>query len=334
MESIGEAKRIQEFLRIIKENIDPHLRVREARKSHYEDLYATALQIVQDETREITNPLIAKSLEWLKAASTQLWVAGDHHIDKNRFASLADRTSDFIQWVVYHQIRKASIPIGMNIISTVARAANELDIFSLNHDLLIETQLTKDGVTFADGFSNKQGDARIFSWSWNETGCATRLLKLHGSINWYMFRFKEWDQVASVDEGPDYSRGEDGKPLEPLDVKPMFLTGTTVKEQAYGIGFFGDFFTRFRELLRKHQTLICCGYGWGDKGINIRLNQWLRDAKANRIVILQNSPVEELARKRFWYFQWDDYIKANKVLVVPKWLSECTLADLEPFFDR
>jgi hypothetical protein len=333
LESLGEAKRIQNFLRIIKENTDPHLLLREGRKSHYEDIYAATLQMVRDETREVTNPLIAKSLEWIKAASTLLWVRGEHHIDKNRFASLADRATDFVQWVVYHEIREVSKPVGMNVISAVARATRELDIFSLNHDLLIESQLNQDGVAFADGFSSKQGDARIFSSCWKESDNAIRLLKLHGSVNWYMFRFKEWDQVAIVNENPDYCCGGDGKSLEPLNTKPMFLIGTTVKEQVYGIGFLGEFFTRFRELLSKHQTLICCGYGWRDKGINMRLNQWLRDAKANRIVILHNGPVEQVARTRFWYFQWEDYIEANKVLIVPKWLSECSVADIQPYFD-
>jgi hypothetical protein len=44
-ESTGTALRAQEFLRILKSYIDPHLKLRENRDSHYEDLYAAAMQI-------------------------------------------------------------------------------------------------------------------------------------------------------------------------------------------------------------------------------------------------------------------------------------------------
>ena len=122
---------------------------------------------------------------------------------------------------------------------------------------------------------------------------------------------------------------------DPLDVKPLFLSGTTVKEQAYGTGLFGDLFTEFRHRSSTHRTLICCGYGWGDKGINIRLNpQWLRDTPENRLVILHRGSTDAITQRRFWTFRWADFVSAGKVVVVPKWLSDCALADLEPYFDR
>lgn len=113
----------------------------------------------------------------------------------------------------------------------------------------------------------------------------------------------------------------------------MFLTGTTVKEQAYGVGLVGEIFSKFREVLSNHHTLICCGYGWGDKGINIRLGQWLRDAKENRIIILHGGSKDEILGKRFWYWRWQEYAAAGKVVLVPRWFAGCTLADLEPYFD-
>jgi hypothetical protein len=113
----------------------------------------------------------------------------------------------------------------------------------------------------------------------------------------------------------------------------MFLTGTTVKEQAYGVSLFGEFFAAFHDYLNAHHTLICCGYGWADKGINIRLHQWLRNAEANRVVILHNDPEDILAHRRFWRFKWDRFEKAAKIIVIKKWLNECSLTDLEPWLD-
>lgn len=339
LESLGIAKRAQQFLRIIKQPIDVHLRARAMRESNYEDLYSAVLQVVQDETGEIPNPLVAQSVEWLKAATAHLYANEHSHLGDNRFASLADRAADLIQWVVYHSLCQASKPAGLGAINDVAKATDELDIFSLNHDLLIEAQLHSSGVEFADGFSEKSGDVHVFDWSWKGIGKGVRIIKLHGSINWYLFRFTDahegCDRFAKTNLNPFDCRDGDGVLLSPADVKPMFLTGTAVKEQAYGTGLFGEMFTQFRTLLSKHRTLICCGYGWGDKGINIRLNQWLGNAREHRVVILHSDPEEELWKKSFWRgWRWETYSETGKLIIVPKWLSDCTLADLEPYFDN
>lgn len=332
--SVGVAKDAQDFLRILKDAIDPVLEAREHRKSHYEDLYSAVLQIVQDEMWENVNPLIAKNVELIRAATAHLHVRGHAHIDDNRFASLADRVADLVQWTVSYGLRSAMRPVGIGAVSATAHAVDELDIFSLNHDLLLEAELAAAGIDQTDGFGAQRGNVRVFDGQWDSGAKPIRLMKLHGSINWYLFRFPNWDQYAKVHGSPDDCVGDDGKRLDVLDRKPLFLTGTNVKEQAYGIGLFGEMFGEFRKRISNHRTLICCGYGWGDKGINIRLNQWLRDAAENRIVILHNDPDDLLWQKRFWYFRWDDLVNAGKVVVIPKWLSECSVAELEPYFDN
>src|SRR3990172_4529035 len=57
--STGTALRAQEFLRMVKNEIDPHLRAREGRQANYEDLFSAVRQIVDDEMAEGTNPLLA-----------------------------------------------------------------------------------------------------------------------------------------------------------------------------------------------------------------------------------------------------------------------------------
>lgn len=203
--------------------------------------------------------------------------------------------------------------------------------FSLNHELLIERQLEGSGLQFFDGFGERRGDVRVFSGHWRRDDEVIRLLKLHGSTNWYGFRFPDWDRFAVVNGNVDHAKDEKGRRLDPLSVAPHFLTGTTVKEQTYRYGLIGELFFEFRALLARHRTLI---YGWGDKGINIRLDQWLRDARENRIVILHGDALEGVRCTRFLGFRWDDFHEAGKVPVIPKWLDDCTLADLEPFFDR
>lgn len=326
-----DALRAQQFLQRIRDKIEPQLLAREKRRAHYEDLFSAARQIVQDEMMEIPNPLIADFSATLRKGTADLFAAQHAHIDDNKFASLADRASILIQWAVAFGLHVAKTPQGMGLISEVAKSVGDLDIFSLNHDPLIETQLKQDGVPFFDGFGNLNGDASIFDSNW-PAAPAVRLFKLHGSTNWYRIRFPEWDQFARLHRNVNEARDKEGNLLNLLDVTPIFLSGNMVKEQAYGYGLIGDHFVRFRDRLSTHRTLICCGYGWGDKGINIRLAQWLHDAKENRVVILHGDGEEAAAAAGFWTFRWERFRQIGKVVVIPKWLSDCTLDDLKPHF--
>ncbi len=331
--SAGDAQRAQEFLRRVRDKIAPHIHAREHRDPNYEDIYASAFQILQDEISEIINPLIADSVGALKREVVDLLVEQHAHIDDNAFASLADRSCQLVQWAVSYGLSRAVHPVNLQTISEVANAVGDLDIFSLNHDGLIEAQLNNAMVPFADGFGERNGDAWIFNGDWQTEVPAVRLFKLHGSLNRFLFRFKEWDQYAKVHSDVDQARDRDGNLLSLLHPIPQFLTGSTVKELAYSHGVTGETFAAFRRRSLQHRTIICCGYGWGDKGINQRLNQWLREARENRIVLLDPREEQTIAAPRFWTFRWHDYREAKKVIVIPKWLSQCTLDDLRPYFD-
>jgi hypothetical protein len=328
--SEGLAARAQHLLELVHDHIAGHLWIRDGRLPNYEDYFSCLKQLVQDETGEIVNPLIAKNAEALRSAAAWLYSEISPHIDDNKFASLAERASDLIQWIVFHGLRGLGPPVAMDLFTSAARDFDTVDIFSLNHDLLIEKQFESKGISYADGFGEADGDATLFNWSWNSEDSGTRLFKLHGSVDWFLFRFKKrgFDQYAKLRKDLDHSRDASGDRLNPLEVVPSFLTGTTVKEQAYGYSLYGELFEQFRHRLRDCDTLFCSGYGWSDKGINIRINQWLRDRAENKVVILHGSGGESLPEKRFWYFKWDNYVKAGKVIHLPKWFSQCTVDDL------
>lgn len=329
----AEAKRAQEFLRRLHKRIAPHLKARENREPHYEDLYAATTQVLQDETFEIVNPMIADSLAGFKTEVADLLPDQRTHIDDNQFASLADRACQLIQWGVAYGLARAKKPVGMDVIADVAKAVDDLDIFTLNHECLIEAQLRGAGVNYVDGFGEVNGEAVIFNGTWRFDDRAVRLMKLHGSTDWYLFQFKEWSQYARVAKDVDHAKDRDGKFLSLMNPIPRFLTGTTVKEQAYGHDIFGELMMAFRQRSSEHRTIICCGYGFADKGINQRLNQWLLDQKDNKLVLLDPRGPALVQAPRFWQFRWDRYAKAGKVVVLPKWLSQCTVDDLRPYFE-
>ncbi|HJT66391.1 MAG TPA: SIR2 family protein [Pyrinomonadaceae bacterium] len=330
--STGEAERAQEFLRILNKHLTPHLQERDNRVANYEDLFGATVQIVWDETGDIVNPLLRESSASIRNATEHLWREQRDHIVDNSFASLVERAGDLVQWMVFHELAKATEPVGLDVISGVAGAVDEVDIFSVNHDLLIERELRRTRKAFADGFGESWGDVLRFNWSWNQPNTKVRLYKLHGSLDWYLFRSQSVDQFGKVKGDPEHCRDENGNRLSLLQPQPRFLTGTVVKEQSYGTTVTGECFAELRRRLAMHKTLICSGYGWGDKGINVRINQWLRDQTENKLVILHNGDVDHLKTKGFWFFRWDDYVQAGKLSLVPRWLRECTVEDLEPFF--
>jgi hypothetical protein len=342
--SSGKAQLAQDFINIVKEKIDSHLMSRYGRRANYEDLYSAIHQIIEDEDGVYAHPLIADSVNLIKAASAHLWVGrkGQHTwISDNLFMALALSARDLIQWVVYRSLIKVSAPKGLDVISAVASKVGGLDIFSLNHDLLIERQLRDACVEFSDGFSEPNGDVVVFDASWKKNSKTVNLLKLHGSINWYncevrdSLRQKNY-RVMRVDELPFIGQKDSsGNLLRKGELTPMFLTGTGIKEQSYGIGFFGDVFSEFRDRLSSHKTLICCGYGWEDLGINIRLGEWLQNQPGNKLVILYKDGRQSLERKDFWiwHFRMSNWLENGQVVVLDKWLDTCQIADLEPYFE-
>lgn len=328
--SEGIAAQAQHLIRILHDQIKEHLFNQERRLPNYEDYFSCLKQIVQDETCEIVNPLIAKNAEALKSAAASLYLNIRAHIGDNRFASLAERASDLIQCIVSYALGSVELPVDLELFTEVARGYGSVDIFSLNHDLLIEKQFEIEGIPYVDGFGEPYGDAKLFNRSWEKAASGVHLYKLHGSVDWYLFRFKSRgvDQYAKLRKDPNHSQDASGEFLDPLEIVPSFLTGTTVKEQEYGYSLYGELFEQFHNRLKNCDTLFCSGYGWGDKGINIRINQWLRDKPQNKAIILHGKAEDNLSQKRFWYFKWANYKQAGKVIHLPKWFSECTIDEL------
>lgn len=323
---------------MVKAEINDHLRDHEGREANYEDLYAASYQIFQDLTGDITSPLIRIPIEKLRKESLELQRQLPPGGWEDPFVKLLASANNLIQSVVWRELQPITEPKKLSVIADVVASTDRLDIFTLNHDLLIENLLRQRFIPFSDGFGDKDGSLTRFSWSWKAED-RVRLFKLHGSINWFRYDFEREDgrwyrQYARVEGDHRYCKLANGRFAREVDELPAVLTGTTVKEQTYGIYLFGDIFFKFREYLSQHDTVIVCGYGWGDKGINHRLYQWLGDGDDHRIIILHNDPNEKIENKKFWGFKWDECHGARKVRIVEKWLSDCAIADLVPYFDR
>lgn len=331
---------VQQFLAILNtiagEYITELSHSAKTRQPHYEDLFSLADQAARPTTAHVPNLAVVEFLRRLRSQTAHLHAGFKGPTGATEFEGLAEASCHFLHWVVYYKLTLVNQPrSGLDAVTEVARAVDELDIFTLNHDVLIEGQCKDTGLQLEDGFADRRGELRAFNGWPEHARQKVRLFKLHGSVNWFLYDFPGWaHQYAIPDSDAFHSHDQYGKLVRPVEWRSAFLSGTIVKEQLYGIGFFGDLFTAFRRHLGQHAHLIFCGYGFGDPGINSRINQWIHDrpAPGNRIVVLNGGTrAGFFADKPMWL---QDLHAKGRLLFVDKWLQDCTLADLTPYFDN
>jgi hypothetical protein len=313
-------------------------RHRVSRKPHYEDWFSLAEQASRLATDYTPNLAVVEFLRCLRRETAQYHCGFDRGpVGVDGFVGLATIACDFLHWVVHHNLNRASgSRHGLGLISETANAVDALDIFTLNHDLLVENQLKDDGIADVEaGFDDKNhGKFSVFG-GWSKIRRKkVRLFKLHGSLNWHLYDFPNWARQYAIPQNDLWhSTDENGNLVRPVEGKAAFLSGTIVKEQRYGLGLWGELFSNFREHLSRHTHLICCGYGFGDPGINHRLEQWVDDRLdgSNRLVILApGSPEKFLADKPLWLHR---LFEQKRVLFVGAYLENCTLDQIAGYFD-
>lgn len=335
--SDNKSARLQDFLRRVEVAIGAHLAAAGS-KCNYEHLYAAVRQLEQDVRGEIVNPLIADFHSRLKGNIGDILAKHNAAKGLDAHTTLLADACKLIQWVVFSELEKATTPRGLDAISHVAKNADKTNIFTLNHDLLVEAELDKKCVGFSDGFRDDKDDVVIFNGTWDKN---VSLYKLHGSINWHRAELPDFEQYVKPKIADIDHLKVDGRYINLYDEgEPMFLTGSMVKEQAYNADLVGDMFCTFRNVLTDHRRLVVCGYGWQDRVINLKLEQWLRDQPTNRMLILHNNSLDDITKNQFWASRWPRFSNPHpkygtvRARLESKWLSECSGDDLLEFFNE
>lgn len=240
------------------------------RATNYEDLAYVARQIDDAISFEYENPALVPLIEKLVGVP----YSGR---DMRQLMEAASQAADYIEDVVRALLSQSRHDLGYLAPVSDAfadEAVEQVDLFTLNHDLVTETHLRERGLAFSDGFDREYGTLHL----WTDTYAvpARRLFKLHGSIDWYRFPLDVdgWSgQVtARTREDPFHARGPNGEMLGfPAGGRPRLLTGTFNKILSYPSDIFADHHFRFHEALAGADRLLVIGYGFRDKAINSRL---------------------------------------------------------------
>jgi hypothetical protein len=300
----------------------------------YEDLFYLCEQIRLWNIGLVDNSLVTPLMEIIEHKAGRLLTGRSIMARMSDLGSLAEKACFFIESVVADELRPKGI-VGLDLILELATAPyiEQLNIVTLNHDTLIEQFLAENKVEFIDGFGERDGDVRWYDESvYDESHARVRILKLHGSVNWYSFSLNGRSRPAIV-LGTDVTHIRDGEGarLTPQFRRPSFLSGIN-KAVAYQRGIYADMHFRFHQLLRQCKQIVMSGYGWGDIAINFRLDTWLDQNRNNNIILLHKTPEKLVERSLIMASGYDYWTRCGQLIPIPKWLCEASLSELKGHF--
>ena len=305
------------------------------RRPHYEDLFYLARQVSDDFEGEMENPAILSFINELKSDMSRLIEdAGCRRI--RSFESLIRETRNYIADIVCcYLCRKPASQSHLDLIAHACNSVNVTSISTLCHDTHVETFLKEKGIPLSDGFSEPEAEVRYWNGELSSSE-ETPFLKLHGSVNWFRLRPRcpedGYDVKIGIPLSGDYyhTQTADGKLQWPIDGRPLMLIGTFNKISAYSSGIFGELHYRFRSTINEANQMVICGYGFGDKGINIEILEWYFDKPERRVVIIHPDPDSLFASarpaiQRVWNGRWK---KSRSVATIKKRLED---VDIDEF---
>lgn len=327
--------RVVEFLKILSKEIEGYYYPEQDGPEHkskvnYEQLYYVAAQIRDSETKEYDNPIIPAFIEKIMSEIKPLLLGRmTWNIHK-----ISEEATHYIHDIVWHFLRNTE-PANLDYLHCLKDACQDekvskLNFFTLNHDTVVEQYLDDCRIKYSDGFGQPINDIRYWSPEvYKDSSNKVRLYKLHGSVDWFRFN----PHIGSSSNNPLigiplngdhwHSNNQENQLQDPIDGRPMLLAGTFNKMLQYTSGIYADLYCQMYSALQETETFIVCGYGFGDKGINSRLIEWLNSSKQHRMVVIHAEP-EKLQKGARGAISknWNNWLENKKLVLVQKWI-EC-----------
>lgn len=183
-----------------------------------------------------------------------------------------------------------------------------IEIFTLNHDLLLERVLDLNKIRYSKGFNSQDSpishnDLQVpyFNNTFNEK---IRIHKLHGSLDFFQFRHYadagklflqptgEYDYYMTS----SYSTKHNAIRINPgtkeilqdynFDIVPKFITGTRKLDTIENDFLFKQLFQNFQKIIDKTENLFISGYSFSDEHLNEKL-------KAKEYKYINQNPSKE-----------------------------------------
>lgn len=338
--------RVCKFIKLIADDIDKYYYYSPSWKNeleyqkffgkhstNYEDIFYVVTQLWDSESGEHENPIVTPYMLQLKKLAEQEGLCCENPTYFSwTFVRLIRETQDYIWCIVWQLLNTASPGRQCNnvLASILERVKFEcpVDIYTLNHDTSLENTLETRNIPYSAGFGEEIEGIRYWCPDdFERKDIRFHIYKLHGSIDWFQFQ-----SSVGIPINGDYEHAKDveGNPMRADPPKPLILIGTFNKMLMYTSGIFADLYSWFAVNLKRINRLIVIGYGFGDKGINSRILDWVGDNHGHKLVII-DPEAEKLKRTGRGAFRknWEKLQEIGKLTFIKKGVEELTDADVQ-----
>jgi SIR2-like domain len=322
---------VTEFIKVLRTEIEKYYyrRFEHVRfEANYEDIYYLIKEIKDCLTDQKGNVLSGLFLTQIEPEVNRILRMGKYIFAGHQFIlirdtlQLAEEVENFIEQIVC-QLLSAKSEVGLNYLDFIQDTINKyssdnIDIFTLNHDLVLERYLNDKHIPFVNGFDEHgKYNGNLFENPIEKLS----LYKLHGSINWrnYYLHNEGKKENICIPDGTIVDTSS-------LEDQPIILIGTRNKmEDYYGFSIFTELHNRFFESLSNANRLIVAGYGFRDNGINDRIVNWIAGDKERKIVVIDPNSTDI-----FNYTPTGiDRNNSQQVMVVEKKIEDCDWNTIE-----
>ena len=172
---------------------------------------------------------------------------------------------------------------------------DQVDIYTLNHDVLLEGLLQRAGINYSRGFTTTDSEIQyedqpleVFKNRFTEN---IRIHKLHGSLDF--FRFEHYEDkgkmflqstgeynyfTTSNYRAKHYATRIDPKSKKVIqdmnfDITPKFITGTNKTDIIDNDIMYSQLLQNFKASVASTEKLLISGYSFGDEHINQELKR-------------------------------------------------------------
>ena len=262
-------------------------------RDSYEDWYYVAEQIVEHKAANYENPALNPLMSELQCVL---------QMSREQIAKTAENLCEAIIEKVDHKLQihpsrhdPEAAFVGLSD-AIEKHPQTKFRFFTLNHDMLLEKYLNAKEIDHYRGLKPHPKSLAHSRLDLSERAFASArvsVIKLHGSLDWWRTRPKNFSKQPNPQRGEFIGVGPDQPNLfTKMDNVPLLFIGTFNKILRYSTHSFLPLVAAFQASLHKSRRLTVCGYGFADKGINSLLIGWMQSIKKTRMIVVDPKPFD------------------------------------------
>jgi hypothetical protein len=278
---------------------------------------------IEDYLSELIDLLAIADRRTSRGASNKQISLGGVSYSEAQLRTAADQIKLGIAKVI--ELKKVSIETHQHFVRAVHRPLRPgkstsdqvVDYLVLNYDTVLEDALALERRPFSDGL-----DGGVTGWwspeTFDRSGLAARVYKLHGSINWCDF--------------PDDSlprRVGASLEIEAANDRRILIWPASTKYRETQLDPFAQLWERARQVLRPSHgsqcVLIVCGYRFGDPHVNLELDRALRKSAGDLTIVVFTSDDVPTGQLESWHN--DDDVKEQVIVFANRGFFHGTQSD-------